>query len=166
MQSIDKKINNASRHNAEGRCNYFRLSRKYVSVTALGFCLILITVGVIAFGSNSREAAAEYGDVVINNYSDQAGIRPVIFPHWFHRVRFRCKICHADLGFQFKAGGNEINMLKIFDGEFCGACHNGQIAWGVENCILCHTGKPGLRTRVHNSTTDRLVMPSDSIRAK
>jgi len=44
---------------------------------------------------------AEYGDVVINNYSDAAGMRPVVFPHWFHRVRFRCKVCHADLGFQF-----------------------------------------------------------------
>ena len=26
---------------------------------------------------------AEYGDVVINNYSDAAGMRPVVFPHWF-----------------------------------------------------------------------------------
>ena len=53
-------------------------------------------------------------------------MRPVVFPHWFHRIRFRCKVCHADLGFQFKAGGNDINMLKIIDGEYCGACHNGQ----------------------------------------
>ena len=33
-----------------------------------------------------REAQAEYGDVVINNFSDAAGVRPVVFPHWFHRV--------------------------------------------------------------------------------
>jgi c(7)-type cytochrome triheme protein len=72
-------------------------------------------------------------------------MRPVVFPHWFHRVRFRCKVCHADLGFQFKAGGNEINMLKIIDGQFCGACHNGELAWSVENCNLCHSGKPGTR---------------------
>jgi len=116
-------------------------------------------LGILGLMSDRREARAEYGDVIINNYSDQAGMRPVIFPHWFHRIRFRCKICHADLGFEFKAGGNDINMLKIFDGEFCGACHNGQIAWGVENCVLCHSGKPGLRTRVHNSTTERLVTP-------
>ena len=31
-------------------------------------------------------AKAEYGDVVINNYSDEAGMRPVVFPHWFHRL--------------------------------------------------------------------------------
>lgn len=121
--------------------------------------LFAIGLGVTVYGP--RDASAEYGDVVINNYSDDAGLRPVVFPHWFHRIRFRCKVCHGDLDFKFKAGGNDINMLKIFDGEYCGACHNGQIAWGVENCVLCHSGKPGTRTRVHNSTSDRLVAPVD-----
>jgi c(7)-type cytochrome triheme protein len=101
-------------------------------------------------------AQAEYGDVVINNFSDAAGMRPVVFPHWFHRVRFRCKVCHADLGFQFKAGGNQINMLKIIDGQFCGACHNGEIAWSAENCNLCHSAKPGTLTQVHESTLQKL----------
>lgn len=105
---------------------------------------------------------AEYGDVIINNYSDKAGMRPVVFPHWFHRIRFACKVCHSDLGFQFKAGGNQINMLKIFDGQFCGACHDGKIAWGVENCNVCHTGKAGMSTKVHGSTIDRLVAPPRS----
>ena len=104
------------------------------------------------------EARAEYADVVINNYSDAAGMRPVIFPHWFHRIRFRCKVCHADLGFQFKAGGNEINMVKIIDGQFCGACHNGDIAWSVENCNLCHSAKPGTPTQVHESTIQKLAI--------
>ena len=103
---------------------------------------------------------AEYGDVVINNYSDDAGMRPVIFPHWFHRIRFRCKVCHADLGFEFKAGGNEIDMLKIIDGEFCGACHNGDVAWSVENCSLCHSAKPGTPIQVHDSTISKLLTKS------
>jgi c(7)-type cytochrome triheme protein len=103
--------------------------------------------------------SAEYGDVVINNYSDAAGMRPVVFPHWFHRVRFRCKVCHADLGFQFKAGGNQIDMLKIIDGQYCGACHNGQLAWSIENCNLCHSGRPGTATQVHESTLQKLSAP-------
>lgn len=119
----------------------------------------VVLAALIAIAAYSTSARAEYGDVIINNYSDDAGMRPVVFPHWFHRIRFRCKVCHTDLGFKFKAGGNDINMLKIFDGEYCGACHNGEIAWGVENCVLCHSGKPGARTRVHNSTADRLVAP-------
>lgn len=122
--------------------------------------LVAIVVGLVIVGS-SESARAEYGDIVINNYSDAAGMRPPVFPHWFHRIRFRCKVCHGDLGFQFKAGGNDITMLKIFDGQFCGACHNGQIAWPVENCTLCHSGKPGTKTQVHNSTIDRLVTPPD-----
>ena len=122
--------------------------------------IVAVTWGVLlVFGFELPHSHAEYGDVVINNYSDKAGMRPVVFPHWFHRIRFRCNVCHADIGFRFKAGGNDINMLKIFDGQFCGACHDGNTAWGVENCVLCHTGKPGLNTQVHNSTLDRLVAP-------
>ena len=121
--------------------------------------LAVALLALLVLGAPGDEAQAEYGDVVINNYSDDSGMRPVVFPHWFHRIRFRCKVCHADLGFEFRAGGNDINMLKIFDGEFCGACHNGEVAWGVENCILCHSGVPGMRTRVHQSTADRLVAP-------
>ena len=114
----------------------------------------------LAFGASTFEAHAEYGDVVINNYSDAAGMRPVVFPHWFHRIRFRCKVCHADLGFKFKAGGNEINMVKIIDGQFCGACHNGELAWSIENCNMCHSAKPGTPTQVHESTTNSLVAPA------
>ena len=117
---------------------------------------LLLLGGVSAPGWLPR-AYAEYGDVVINNYSDGAGMRPVVFPHWFHRIRFRCKVCHADLGFQFQAGGNEINMLRIIDGEFCGACHNGDVAWSVENCTLCHSAKPGTPTQVHESTLQKLI---------
>jgi len=106
-----------------------------------------------------RATQAEYGDIVINNYSDEAGIRPAVFPHWFHRIRFRCKVCHSDLGFKFKAGGNEIDMLKILDGEFCGACHNGEIAWSIEQCNLCHSGRPGTPTQVHGNTIQRLDKP-------
>jgi len=133
-----------------------RISRPSGLICALYALAFAAFVGATAWGSAAR---AEYGDVIINNYSDDAGMRPVVFPHWFHRIRFRCKVCHSDLGFKFKAGGNDINMLKIFDGEYCGACHNGEIAWGVENCVLCHSGKTGTKTHVHNSTADRLVAP-------
>lgn len=105
-------------------------------------------------------AHAEYADVVINNYADAAGMRPVVFPHWYHRIRFRCKVCHADLGFVFKAGGNKITMAKIIDGQFCGACHNGEISWSVENCGMCHSGVPGTPTSIHGSTVQRLVAPA------
>jgi c(7)-type cytochrome triheme protein len=118
--------------------------------------ILIIMVSTLPF-----VVKAEYGDVLINNYSEEAGMRPVVFPHWFHRIRFRCKVCHADLGFKFEAGGNEINMLKIIDGEYCGACHNGEVAWAVESCDLCHSGKPGESTQVHESTASKLLSGSN-----
>ena len=121
--------------------------------------LVVVAIAATVLMVDVDEARAEYGDIVINNYSDAAGMRPAIFPHWFHRVRFRCKVCHADLGFKFKAGGNEINMVKIIDGQFCGACHNGELAWAVENCNMCHSGKPGTSTHVHESTLQKLAPP-------
>lgn len=92
---------------------------------------------------------AEYADVVINRQAEKNGMRPVIFPHWFHRIRFRCKVCHAELGFKMRAGSNTITMTDIIEGKFCGACHNNDIAWSPENCDLCHSGRPGLPTGVY-----------------
>ena len=93
-------------------------------------------------------ASAEYGDVILNRYAEQAGMRPVIFPHWFHRIRFRCKVCHQELGFEMRAGANDVTMDDIIAGRYCGMCHNGEVAWSVENCDLCHTGRPGLTSRI------------------
>ncbi len=89
-------------------------------------------------------AHAEYGDVVLNRFAEKEGMRPVVFPHWFHRIRFRCKVCHFELGFKMRAGSNEVKMNDIIEGRFCGMCHDGQLAWSVENCDLCHSGKAGL----------------------
>ena len=105
-------------------------------------------------------ASAEYGDVVLNRVAEKEGMRPVVFPHWFHRVRYSCKACHSDLGIKLKAGGNAITMLKIIDGLYCGACHDGNVAWSVEQCDLCHTGKPGIPTQVHQSTIYQPVAPA------
>jgi c(7)-type cytochrome triheme protein len=110
------------------------------------FCLMLV-LGVFCFFDVSL-VQAEYADVVINRQAEKNGMRPVVFPQWFHRIRFRCKVCHAELGFKMRAGSNPITMTDIIDGRFCGACHNNEIAWSLENCDLCHSGKPGLPTGV------------------
>jgi c(7)-type cytochrome triheme protein len=87
---------------------------------------------------------AEYADVVLNHAAEANDMRPVIFPHWFHRIRFRCKVCHHELEFKMRVGANKITMGAILDGKFCGACHDGETAWSVENCDRCHSGRPGL----------------------
>ena len=98
---------------------------------------------VVALALAAAAPHAEYGDVILNKRAELEGVRPVVFPHWFHRIRFRCKVCHQELGFQMRAGSNDVLMSDIIDGKFCGMCHNGQIAWGPDRCDLCHSGLPG-----------------------
>ena len=108
-----------------------------------------IGIGLLAVSLLPMVAVwAEYADVVINERAEQEGMAPVIYPHWFHRIRFQCSVCHVDLEFETKAGQNGITMDKISQGQFCGACHDGEIAWSVDNCDLCHSGKAGLKTGI------------------
>ncbi|MBI3903772.1 MAG: cytochrome c3 family protein [Nitrosomonadales bacterium] len=95
-------------------------------------------------------AQAEYADVVLNRRAETEGMRPVVFPHWFHRLRFTCNVCHPDI-FKMRAGSNDVTMAEIIDGKFCGKCHNGEIAWSPEHCHRCHSGLPGLRSGFKNS---------------
>ncbi len=108
-----------------------------------------LQIAVLLLGALfAPSAAAEYGDVVLNLKSEKEGVRPVIFPHWFHRIRYRCKVCHSELGFRMRAGANVVTMADIIDGRFCGMCHNGQVAWAPDRCDLCHSGKRGLQAGI------------------
>lgn len=103
-------------------------------------CALVLALGLAV----AIPAAAEYGDVVLDRNSTREGMRAVVFPHWFHRIRFRCKVCHTELGFKMRAGANLVRMNDIIEGKFCGMCHNGQIAWSPDRCDLCHSAKPGV----------------------
>ncbi len=99
--------------------------------------LACVSAGVLFITSSH----AEYGDIVLNSKSEsmkKAGVKPVLFPHWFHRIRFKCKVCHEDI-FILKKGANDIDMSKIMAGEYCGKCHNGLIAWEPLYCDRCHS---------------------------
>lgn len=112
------------------------------------FWILLLTCIGIAWGMLTvGTSQAEYGDIVLNSKSEsmqKAGVNPVVFPHWFHRIRFKCKVCHEDI-FILKKGANDINMGAIMNGEFCGKCHNGLVAWEPLYCDRCHsfTGDAG-----------------------
>ena len=117
--------------------------------------MALVLACVATCGAWPQDACAEYGDVLLNKRSDRAGVRPVVFPHWFHRIRFQCKVCHSELGFKMRAGANDVLMADIIDGKFCGMCHNGQVAWGAEQCDLCHTGRRGLPSGIYGGHETR-----------
>lgn len=87
-------------------------------------------------------ALAMEGNIVFKREGAASGMKPTVFPHWIHRIRYRCYACHPAL-FEMKAGANDVSMTAIQEGRFCGACHNGTIAWavGVETCNRCHSGE-------------------------
>lgn len=87
-------------------------------------------------------APAIEGDVVFKRPGGEGGTPPAVFPHWIHRIRYKCYACHPAL-FEMKAGANKVTMDAIQKGKFCGACHNGKIAWAVtfETCNRCHVAK-------------------------
>jgi c(7)-type cytochrome triheme protein len=111
-------------------------------------CALVLAMGLAV----TLPAGAEYGDVVLDRNSTKEGMRAVVFPHWFHRIRFRCKVCHSELGFKMRAGANLVQMNDIINGKFCGMCHNGQVAWAPDRCDLCHSAKKGVKPGIYGSS--------------
>lgn len=107
--------------------------------------IILTTILLIsAFIVEVATVNAEYGDIIMNTKKDSlaaANMKPVLFSHWFHRIRFKCKVCHEDI-FIMAKDANDVNMNKIMSGESCGKCHNGIIAWEPLYCERCHSYEP------------------------
>lgn len=107
--------------------------------------LIVLFLGILVLPLIPEFSFAEYADIILNSKAEsmrKAGVNDVMFPHWFHRIRFKCKVCHEDI-FILKAGANDINMTLIMNGEKCGKCHNGIIAWEPLYCDRCHSWEPG-----------------------
>ncbi len=84
----------------------------------------------------------QYGNVLINRISTKDGVKPVGFSHWSHRLHYTCRVCHSELGFNMVANTTKITEEKNLKGQYCGACHNGKIAFapGPLTCARCHSG--------------------------
>ncbi len=69
-------------------------------------------------------------------------IPTAIFPHWRHRIRFRCLTCHPAI-FPMKTDFEGIDMAAIKAGKFCGNCHNDRTVWApsFDTCIFCHPSR-------------------------
>lgn len=81
----------------------------------------------------------QYGDLVYHDRSVSHGMDPVVFSHRTHRLRYTCRVCHLELEFSMKKGESGITREQYLAGRFCGACHNGKIAFPVKfACNLCH----------------------------
>ena len=62
---------------------------------------------------------------------------------------YDCKSCHPGL-FSMKYGAAKITHAKLKQGQYCGACHNGTLAFSTVDqgkCVACHQLKkkmPGM----------------------
>jgi c(7)-type cytochrome triheme protein len=101
-----------------------------------------LALGLLLAGILVSAALAVEGDVDLKRQGGGTAPPPAVFPHWVHRIRFKCYVCHPAI-FEMKAGANAITMDAIQEGKFCGTCHNGKIAWEVsfETCNRCHVEK-------------------------
>ncbi len=106
-----------------------------------------------AFGQQGvkkrRPLPQEFGNVVMNNFAEKNGEAPVVFSHWLHRSRFTCRLCHVDIGFAMEANGTQMREADNVRGAYCGACHNGKIAFaahgsGPKTCERCHSAGRGV----------------------
>ena len=95
--------------------------------------VVFSSIGIAStFGTKKRmPRPEEFGNVVINNYSEKNNIAPVVFKHWVHRARYTCRVCHVDLGFAMEAGGSDIKEADNLNHLYCGSCHNGKEAFGA-----------------------------------
>jgi len=72
---------------------------------------------------------------------DGNGGGAVVFDGTLHSSKGAvCTDCHPKL-FMMKQGSTEITMKKMFRGEACGGCHNGERAFDAKDlktCRRCH----------------------------
>ncbi len=103
----------------------------------------IVLMGFFLGGAISPLEAREYGDIYMDSTREsmaKADVGAVVFPHWFHRIRYKCKVCHEKI-FVMRKGANNITMADIMEGKACGVCHNGQIAWEPLECKKCHSAE-------------------------
>lgn len=65
------------------------------------------------------------------------GFAPVDFNHSFHGMAFNCDTCHNE-PWTMEAHATPMNMNQMYQGQFCGSCHNGQAAFAATACARCH----------------------------
>ena len=90
-------------------------------------------------------------------------VKAVIFDHALHNkeLGLACNECHMSL-FDMKTGSTsekeDYNMEAMYNGKYCGACHNGSMAFDIKGqCTKCHTEMPGY---------DRVTSGSDEKKAE
>jgi c(7)-type cytochrome triheme protein len=62
----------------------------------------------------------------------------IIFSHKKHTVWNGCELCHPEIFVSVKKGSRKYSMEEIFEGKYCGVCHNA-VAFPLLDCQRCHS---------------------------
>jgi len=129
-----------------------KTNKRLVSlVTALAVLLFSSAIFAQTFGVKKKPVKPhQFGNVTMNNFSEQNNAAPVVFKHWLHRMKYTCRLCHVDLDFAMQTGETSIREEDNLNGLYCGTCHNGKESFAPEekspdgsdtkNCDRCHSG--------------------------
>jgi c(7)-type cytochrome triheme protein len=78
-------------------------------------------------------------------------VKGVVFDHKIHTMDMEldCDSCHDEI-FEMEAGtaqeNEDFTMETIYDGEYCGSCHDGGDAFDANTrCTTCHIGVRGVK---------------------
>jgi c(7)-type cytochrome triheme protein len=84
------------------------------------------------------------GDIV---YTEP--VKAVLFSHTSHveTLGLPCDMCHTEIfgmaGLSAQAN-DDFTMEGLYEGKYCGACHNGTMAFASDTqCARCHIGVKG-----------------------
>lgn len=85
--------------------------------------------------SIKRKKIATQKDVDI--VPKEKGMPEILFSHKKHSDWNGCEVCHPDI-FGVKAKSSKYTMEEIFNGKYCGMCHD-KVAFPNLDCQRCHT---------------------------
>ncbi len=108
---------------------------------------LLLSTGIQAV---EQDQSSPQPPAVFQSYGDTIVVakEPVkkMFSHSSHAIELElsCDSCHPDL-FEKKGGAarakGDYTMASLAEGMYCGACHDGDTAFGTEDpesCVTCH----------------------------
>ncbi|MCI5207701.1 MAG: hypothetical protein D3910_02655 [Candidatus Electrothrix sp. ATG2] len=105
--------------------------------------------GSVAFAVQDEASCIRCHDNDVNPPDTILFEKAVLFDHALHNkeLGLACNECHMKL-FEMKMGSAgeqaDFNMEAMYNGKYCGACHNGVLAFDLKTgCTKCHVGELG-----------------------
>ena len=130
---------------------------KFDNKSALSLVTMMVFSAVLFF-CGGQAVGEEYDEETYGPEAPIIFVKPVKAVDFSHKVHtmgagLECDSCHDDL-FKMEAGVAEQNddftMASLYDGNYCGACHDGDMAFASnKRCTACHIGVKGFE-RLHS----------------